>query len=79
MILYFYIQSSTTKHILSFNELKQIIVILYGEEQNGEIILQQDEFISILKSLFDKDSYTMMNAFVSSSQLQIVLNWHYDT
>ena len=73
------IQSSTTKHILSFNELEQIIVRLYGEEQNGHIVLQPDKFASILKSIFDRDIYDMMCAFVNSSQLQSVLNWHYDT
>jgi len=72
------IQSSTTKHKLSFNELEQIIIRLYGEEQNGIIVLQPDKFTFILKSIFDRDSYTMIDVFVHSSQLQAVFNWHYD-
>jgi hypothetical protein len=73
------ISQNTDKKQLSFNELEEIIVKLYGEEQNERIILQPEKFISILKSMFDPDSYTMINAFVHSSQLQAVFNWHYDT
>lgn len=72
------IQSNVTKKILTFNELTDVIVRLYGTSVDEKIIMPSNEMESHLRKIFDNDSYTMAVAVHNSSQLRNVLTWYYD-
>ena len=74
------IQSNVTKKSLTFNELTDVIVRLYGTsvDEDGKITMSSNEMESHLRNIFDNDSYTMALAVHNSSQLRNVLTWYYD-
>jgi hypothetical protein len=74
------IQSNVTKKFLTFNELTDVIVHLYGTsvDEDEKITMSSNEIESHLRKIFDNDSYTMAVAVHNSSQLRNVLTWYYD-
>tara|TARA_B100000131_G_C17587946_1_gene397966 strand:+ start:182 stop:469 length:288 start_codon:yes stop_codon:yes gene_type:complete len=74
------IRSNVSKKYLTFNELTDIIVRLYGTsvDEDEKMIMPSNEMESHLRKIFDNDSYTMAVAVNNSSQLKNILTWYYD-
>lgn len=70
----------TNKPILTFNELTDIIVRLFGTEtENGTMFMNGQEMKKIIRSILgDENSFTAAVAMHNSPQLQSVLSWEYD-
>lgn len=68
------------KSILTFDELTDIIVRIFGTEtENGTMVMNGLEMTKIIRSILgDEDSFTAVVAMHNSSHLQSVLSWKYD-
>lgn len=74
------IKSVTTKDYLTFDELTDIIVRVYGEEKEDGIMVMDSRTMKsyLLSILGDESSVTAATSVYNSSQLQACMYWRYD-
>ena len=73
------IQKVTQKPHLSFSELTETIVSLYGEEDtDGSATMEGSKMKTILNSLLGSDSQAIANAIINCPNASKVLRWYYD-
>ena len=73
------IQKVTQRSKLSFNELTDTIVALYGEEnQDGITTMEGSKMRTILFSLLGSDGPNIANAITNCPNASKVLRWYYD-
>ena len=74
------IKSVTTKDYLTFDELTDIIVRVYGEEkEDGTMVMDGEKVKSYLRSILgDESSLTAAISVYNSPQLQESMYWRYD-
>ena len=73
------IQNVTQKSQLSFNELTDTIVSLYGEEgTDGSATTEGSTMKTILNSLLGSDGPAIANAITNCPNASKVLRWYYD-
>jgi len=73
------IQKVTQKSQLSFSELNDTIVALYGEEDSdGIITIDSSKIETILNSLLGSDGSTLAYAITYCPNASKVLRWYYD-
>lgn len=73
------IKKVTQKSKLSFNELKDTIVALYGEENpDGTTTMEGSKMRTILSSLLGSDGPTIAYAITNCPNASKVLRWYYD-
>ena len=73
------IQKVTQKSQLSFSELTDTIVALYGDEDpDGTITMEGSRMRTILSSLLGSDGPAIANAITKCPNASKVLIWYYD-
>ena len=73
------IQKVTQKSHLSFSELTNTIVALYGEEDiDGTTTMEGSKMRTILSSLLGSDGPAIANAITNCPNASKVLRWYYD-
>ena len=73
------IQKVTQKPHLSFNELTNTILALYGEEDtDGSAMMEGSKMKTILNSLLGSDGPAIANAITNCPNASKVLRWYYD-
>lgn len=75
-----HIRGLVTKKHITFNELTDIIVKSYGQEQENGLMTMTAEILEtyLREILRDDNSFTMAIAVHNSNQLQSHVSWYYD-